>query len=71
MVDSELIRIDYAPDGSTTAKRIADERYIGRYINNQKEITARIHIVTASAFSAVLPEYSALHECNAQNLLRR
>lgn len=65
VVDTEIIRIDYSPDGSTRAKPIDDDRYIGSYIINQKEMTARIHFVTAKAFAKILPKYNELHECNA------
>jgi hypothetical protein len=66
VVDTELVRIDYAQDGSTNAQQIGEERYIGSYIINQKEITARIHFVTAASFSTVLARYNTLHQCNAE-----
>lgn len=65
VVDTELVRIDYSQDGSTKAQQIDEERYIGSYIINQKEVTARIHFITAASFSGVLSRYDELHQCNA------
>jgi hypothetical protein len=65
VVDTELVRVDYSPDGSTNAQLIDEERYIGSYIINQKEITSRIHFMTAASFSKVLGRYDVLHSCNA------
>lgn len=66
VVDTELVRIDYGADGSTTAELINDDRYIGSYIINQKEITARIHFVTAQAFPSLISEYDKLFACNCK-----
>jgi hypothetical protein len=66
VVDTELVCIDYGQDGSTHAQQIDEERYIGSYIINQKEIAARIHFVTAESFSKVLARYNTLHQCNAE-----
>jgi hypothetical protein len=65
VVDTDLVRIDYAKDGSTKAQQVEEERYIGSYIINQKEITARIHFITAAAFEKFLSKYDELHQCNA------
>jgi len=66
VVDTELVRIDYAQDGSTKAEQVDEERYIGSYIINQKEIAARIHFMTAAAFPKILAKYNDLHQCNAR-----
>jgi hypothetical protein len=65
VVDTDLVRVDYAQDGSTRAQKVDEERYIGSYIINQKEITARIHFITAAAFPRVLSKYNDLRQCNA------
>jgi len=64
VVDAPLVRIDYEATGTTVASIIDDDRYIGSYIINQKEITARIHFVTAKAFPKLIAEYDKLHVCN-------
>lgn len=64
VIDAPLVRIDYAVPGATAAELIDDDRYIGSYIINQKEVTARIHFVTAQALSKLIAEYDKLHTCN-------
>lgn len=66
LADTEIIRIDYSADGSTKAREIDDDRYIGSYIINQKQMTARIHFIRAKAFAKILPKYNELHQCNAE-----
>jgi hypothetical protein len=64
VVDAPLVRIDYTAQGAATAELIDDDRYIGSYIINQKEIAARIHFVTAVALPKLIAEYDKLHACN-------
>jgi len=69
LVDSELIRLFFNEFG-VKAEEIKEDKYIGSYIINQKEVSARIHFVRMTVFNDIVSQYDSLHEHNVKYFKR-
>jgi hypothetical protein len=63
--DGDLVRIHLSDLGAKAIPR-QEEKYVGRYIVNQKQTQARVHFVRFDSLPNVVASYAQLHEYNCE-----
>jgi hypothetical protein len=64
VVDADMVRLDFAPDGAILAVPTTEEPYVARYIIAKQQTFSRIHFVHAQVLDQVLAKYDRLHQSN-------